>query len=147
MTKLQKDLLKNIPVGRVYEYVDKNTSKTVYVGHTTLSLDKADENHRIDQQFGGRGKYKLTKFRKFLRTSKGKEVEIQEIRKLLNTNKKELLCLETMYILSYKEQKECDQNIDFYPLATYLEKSHKFKKERAIQEANYILEDYAAGAK
>ena len=147
MTKLQKDLLKNISVGRIYEYVDKNTSKTVYVGHTTLSLDKADENHRIDQQFGGRGKYKLTKFRKFLRTPKGKDVEIQEIKKLFNTTLKELLCLETLYILSYKDQKECNLNVDYYPLATYLIKQHKFTKKRAIQEANYILEDYAAGVK
>ena len=147
MTKLQKDLLKNISVGRIYEYVDKYTSKTVYIGHTTLTLTRADSNHRSHQNFGSKGKYTLTKFRKFLRTPKGEDVEIQEIKKLLNTTKKELLCLETLYILSYKDQKECDQNIDFYPLATYLEKRHKFKKERAIQEANYILEDYAAGAK
>ena len=147
MTKLEKDLLKNIPVGRIYEYVDKNTSKTVYVGHTTLSLTEADRNHRFEQKFTRNGKYTLTKFRKFLRTSKGKDVSIQVIKELFNTTKKELLCLETMYILSYKDQKECDQNIDFYPLATYLEKKHKFRKERAIQEANYILEDYAAGAK
>lgn len=147
MTKLEKDLLKNIPVGRIYEYVDKNTSKTVYVGHTILPLAKVDRNHRFEQNFGPKKKYTLTKFRKFLRTPKGEDVEIQEIKKLLNTTLKELLCLETLYILSYKDQKECDQNIDFYPLATYLEKKHDFVKERAVQEANSILEDYAAGAK
>src|SRR5210317_660634 len=145
MTRIKKALLQTIPVGRIYEYVNKSTGKTVYVGHSRLPLAKVDTNHRFDQNFVG--EYKLTKFRKFLRTPKGKDVEIQEIKKLFNTTLKELLCLETLYILSYKVQKECNLNVDYYPLATYLIKQHKFTKKKAIQEANYILEDYAAGVK
>ena len=149
------ELINKLPkkcFGGIYEYVDRSTGKTAYIGHSTLvtsdslALDKIDSNHRIGQKYIE--DYSFTHFRMVLRRPTGDRLFIREVVPPKKLEYGELLCVETLAIEQKIKTGECDLNYHSNPLSAHfdiIKKSaniNENKKDKLNKSINGLRKDY-----